>query len=117
MAPLFRRELPPADYRNHDADQHRDRTTDGPGHGVAHRATTKHSESLERPDQTEHRDDQPDRECNDESPSHIGDPTPDLPNDFSTPAVSDLLTEPTSGPGWDACGANRSLEQELTATW
>jgi hypothetical protein len=69
---LFRREFPPTEYRNHDADQHRDRTSDGPGGGVAHRATTKHSESLERPDQTEHCDDQPDRECNDESPSHIG---------------------------------------------
>jgi hypothetical protein len=69
-------ELPPTEYRNHDADQHRDRTNDGPGGGVAHRATPKHSESLERPDQTEQCDDQPDRECDDESPSHMGiDPT------------------------------------------
>ena len=43
---LFRRDFPPTEYRNHDADQHRDRTNDGPGRGVAHRATTKHSESL-----------------------------------------------------------------------
>jgi hypothetical protein len=69
---LFRREFPPTDHRNHDADQHRDRTTNGPGRGVAHLATTKNSESLERPDQTEHCDDQPDRECNNESLSHIG---------------------------------------------
>jgi hypothetical protein len=68
---LFRREFPPTEYRNHGADQHRDRTSDGPGRGVAHRATTKHAESLERPDQTEHCDDQSDRECNDESRSHI----------------------------------------------
>jgi hypothetical protein len=69
---LFRREFPPADNRNHDPNQRRDRTTDGPGCGVAHLATAKHSESLECPDQTEHCEDQPDRECNDESPSHIG---------------------------------------------
>ena len=69
---LFRREFPPTDYRNPEADQHRDRTTDGPGSGVAHRTTTKHSEPLERPDQAEYCDDRPDRECNDESPSHIG---------------------------------------------
>jgi hypothetical protein len=68
---LFRREFPPADNRNHDSDQRRDRTTDGPGRGVAHRATTEHSESLERPDQTEHCEDQPECECSDESRSHI----------------------------------------------
>src|SRR6202000_1810904 len=61
---------PPAEYRNHDADQRGDRTNDGPGGGVAHRATAKDAESLERPDQTEQRDDYPDRERNDESPSH-----------------------------------------------
>jgi hypothetical protein len=69
---LFRRKFPPTNNRNHDPNQRRDRTTDGPGCGVAHLATTKHSESLQRPDQTEHCEDQPDRECNDESPSHIG---------------------------------------------
>ena len=69
---LFRREFPPTHNRNDDPDQRRDRTTDGPGRGVAHLATTKHSESLERPDQTEQCEDQPDRERNDESPSHIG---------------------------------------------
>jgi hypothetical protein len=68
---LFRREFSPTNNRNHDPDQRRDRTSDGPGCGVAHLATTKHSESLECPDQTEYCDDQPDRECNDESPSHI----------------------------------------------
>jgi hypothetical protein len=71
-AELFRREFPPADNSNHDPDQRRDRTGDGPGRGVAHLATTKHSESLERPDQTEQCEDQPDRECDDESPSHTG---------------------------------------------
>ena len=69
---LFRREFSPTDNRNHDPDQRRDRTSDGPGSGVAHLATTKHSESLERPDQTEHCEDESDRECNDENPSHIG---------------------------------------------
>ena len=69
---LFRREFSPTNNRNHDPDQRRDRTSDGPGCGVAHLATTKHSESLERPDQTEQCEDQPDRECSDESPSHIG---------------------------------------------
>lgn len=69
---LAGREFPPAEHRNHNADQYRDRTDDGPGRGVAHRATTKHSESLERPDQTEQRDNQPERKCGDESPSHTG---------------------------------------------
>ena len=69
---LFRREFSPADNRNHDPDQRRDRTSDGPGCGVAHLATTKHSESLERPDQTEQCEHQPERERNDESPSHTG---------------------------------------------
>jgi hypothetical protein len=69
---LFRREFPPADNRNHDPDQRRDRTSDGPGCGVAHLATSKHSESLESPDQTEQCEHQPECERNDESPSHTG---------------------------------------------
>src|ERR1700744_2832280 len=70
--PLFRREFPPTDKRNHDPDQRRDRPSDGPGRGVTHLATLKHSESLERPDQTEQCEDQPEYECSDESPSHTG---------------------------------------------
>src|SRR6185437_16398274 len=72
IAGLFRRKFPPADNRNHDPDHRRDRTTDGPGRGVAHRATAEHSESLEGPNQTEQCEDQPERECSDESRSHIG---------------------------------------------
>src|ERR1700684_2799102 len=89
---LFRREFPPTEYRNHGADQHRDRTIDGPGRCVAHRATTKHADSLERPDQTEHCDDHPGREGNEESHSHIA-----MLRDQSTkPPIKELKGE---GPG------------------
>src|SRR5947209_9049023 len=67
---LFRRKSPPTGNRNPGTDQGRDRTGDGPGCGVAHLATAEHSESLQRPDQAEHCDDQSEHEGNDRSPSH-----------------------------------------------
>ena len=68
---LLRREFSPTEYRNHDADQRRQRTKDGPGRGAAHLTAGKHAESLQRPDQTEQCEEHPNRECNDESPFHM----------------------------------------------
>src|SRR5882757_8170929 len=41
--------------RDGDADQRNDRTDDGPGGGVAHRATADDAEALQSPQQTEQR--------------------------------------------------------------
>ncbi|OOK71787.1 oxidoreductase molybdopterin binding domain protein [Mycobacterium kansasii] len=82
-SPWSSRHFPPTEHRDDDADQRGYRTDDGPGRGVAHRATPKHTESLQRPDQTEQRDEQPDRECHDESPSHTGMLRPGVSPDIS----------------------------------